>query len=161
MNTDFPIRDTDNMWAGQHGMQTASITKTGSWHACAGWTARGQCKGSVRSVTNTAWANSVVQMNAEGKCFESHTHFLPPHVCYMPYPSHPSYLLILIKFGEEYKLSGCWLCKFLQPPTILYLFGPNILLSTPFSNVFSLWSFLNIRDKSLLIESCCLKLRGL
>jgi hypothetical protein len=35
----------------------------------------------------------------------------------------------------------------LQPPITSSLFGPNILLSTLFSNVFSLCSSLNFRDE--------------
>jgi hypothetical protein len=43
-------------------------------------------------------------------------------------------LIFLIKFGEEYKLRSSSLCPFLQPPVTSSLYGPNILLSTPFSN---------------------------
>jgi hypothetical protein len=51
--------------------------------------------------------------------------FLCPHSCYMPCPSHP------------------------QPPVTSSLFGPNILLSTLFSNTCSLCSSLNVRDQVL------------
>jgi hypothetical protein len=40
------------------------------------------------------------------------------------------YLNIQIMCGEEYKLRNSSLYNFLQPPTISYFFGPNILLST-------------------------------
>jgi hypothetical protein len=42
-------------------------------------------------------------------------------------------LIVLFILGEEYKLWISSLCSFLQPPVTSSLFGPNILLSTPFS----------------------------
>jgi hypothetical protein len=50
-------------------------------------------------------------------------------------------LIIIIMFFEEYKLWR-YSCSFLQS-----LFGPNILLSTPFANTLSLCSSLNVRDQ--------------
>jgi hypothetical protein len=41
--------------------------------------------------------------------------------------------LTIFVFREQYKLWSSSLCSFLQPPTISFLFGPNILFSTLFS----------------------------
>jgi hypothetical protein len=54
-------------------------------------------------------------------------------------------LIILIILGEGYKLLISSLCSFLQPPLNSSLSGPNIPLSTLFSNILSLYSSLNIR----------------
>jgi hypothetical protein len=47
-------------------------------------------------------------------------------------------LIILIMFGYEYNLWSSSLCCFLQSSVTSSLFGPNILLSTLFSNTLSL-----------------------
>jgi hypothetical protein len=43
-------------------------------------------------------------------------------------------LIILVILDKEYKLWSSSLCSFLQSPVTSSLFGPNILLSTLFSN---------------------------
>jgi hypothetical protein len=67
---------------------------------------------------------------------------LLPHTSYMLCSSYPPRLDLLIISGEEYKLCSSLLCSFLQPPVTSSLFGPNILLSTLFSNTFSVCSSL-------------------
>jgi hypothetical protein len=54
-------------------------------------------------------------------------------------------LITLTILGEEYKLCSSSLCSVLQPPVTSSLLGPNILLSTLFSNTLNLCSSLNVR----------------
>jgi hypothetical protein len=49
--------------------------------------------------------------------------------------------------GEEYELQSSSLCSFLRSPVTSFLFGPNILLRTLFSNTLSLYFYLNVRDQ--------------
>ena len=64
-------------------------------------------------------------------------------------PAH----LILLDFinreilGEKYRLLSSSLCSFLHSPVASSLLGPNILLSTIFSNTLSLRSSLNVSDQ--------------
>jgi hypothetical protein len=64
-------------------------------------------------------------------------------------PAHliPLALITLTTLGEEYKPCSYSLCSFLQPPVTSSLFGPNIFLSTLFSNTVNLCSSLKVRDK--------------
>jgi hypothetical protein len=50
-------------------------------------------------------------------------------------------LIILIILGEEYKSRSSSLWIFYHSPVTSSVFGPNILLSTPFPNTLSLCSF--------------------
>jgi hypothetical protein len=48
--------------------------------------------------------------------------------------------------GEEYRPLSSSRCRFLHSLVTSVLLGPNILLSTPFSNPLSLRSSLNVSD---------------
>ena len=63
----------------------------------------------------------------------------------------PAHLIILnvitrIMLGKEYRSLSYSSCSFPHSPVTSSLLGPNILLSTLFSNTLSLRSFLNVSD---------------
>ena len=64
----------------------------------------------------------------------------------------PAHLILLdfitcTKLGEKYRSLSSSLCSFLQSPVTSSLLGPNIFLSTLFSNTISLRSSLNVSDQ--------------
>jgi hypothetical protein len=74
----------------------------------------------------------------------SYMHSYSHHSCYIPCQFHTTWLII----GEEYKLLSSSLSSFLQPLVTSSVLGPNILLSTLFSNTLSLsnWVTLSLGD---------------
>jgi hypothetical protein len=84
-----------------------------------------------------------------------------PHI----FPAHLIFLnLIILIFGEDYRLRISSVCSFLQPPVTSSLLGPNILLTHPHAVFFpycdspvSFWMVsikgAQVRFYSLLIDS--------
>jgi hypothetical protein len=56
-------------------------------------------------------------------------------------------LITRIIFGDEYRSLSSSLCSLLHSPVASSLLGPNILVSTLFSNTLSLCSSLSVRDQ--------------
>jgi hypothetical protein len=56
-------------------------------------------------------------------------------------------LITRIKFDDEYKSLSSSLCSLLHSPVASSLLGPNILLSTLFSNTLSLCTSLSVKDQ--------------
>jgi len=64
------------------------------------------------------------------------------------YPTHLFLLDLIIRiFVEEYRSLISSICSFLHSPVILSLLGPNIFLSTLFSNTLILHSSLSMSDQ--------------
>ena len=80
-----------------------------------------------------------------------------PLMCYMLRSAH--FILIdlitQIIFGEEYRTLGSSLCSILLSPITSPFLGPNVFLSTLFSNTLSLCSSINMTD--LVTCSVCSK----
>jgi hypothetical protein len=72
---------------------------------------------------------------------------LVPHMRYMPCPSHPPCLGPSNYIWQRLQVMELLIIQFSHPPTISSLYGPNILLGTPFSNAVSLCSSLIVRDQ--------------
>jgi len=70
-----------------------------------------------------------------------------PHTCYIPCPSHSSWFYRLNNIWCGILLQSSSLCSLLHSPVSSPLLGPNILLSTLFSNTLSLCSSLNVSDQ--------------
>ena len=64
-------------------------------------------------------------------------------------PAHLIHLdfITRTKLGEQYRSLSSSVCNFLHYPVTPSLLGPNILLSTLFSNTLSLCSFLNVSNQ--------------
>jgi hypothetical protein len=69
-----------------------------------------------------------------------------PHSCYISLPSH-SRLDYSNYTWQRVQITKLLVCNFLHSPIVSSLLGPNILLSTPFSNTFSLCFHLDVREQ--------------
>jgi hypothetical protein len=68
-------------------------------------------------------------------------------MCYVSHQSHcPDLITQIIVSVDENKAWSALLCTFLHYPVISSFLGPNLSLSAPFSNNFSLCSCLIVRD---------------
>ena len=71
----------------------------------------------------------------------------PPHTCYMPRPSHSSQFYQPHNTGWGVHIINFSLRSFLHSPATLTLLGPNILLSTIFSDTLTVSSSVNVSDQ--------------
>ena len=69
------------------------------------------------------------------------------HMCYMPAHRFLFDFIIRKILGEEYRSLSFLLRSFLQSPVTSSLLGPNILLTTLFSNTLSLLFSLNVKNQ--------------
>ena len=76
-------------------------------------------------------------------------------------PAHLDLLDFITRtiLGEDYRSLSSSLCSFLHSPVTSSLLGPNILLSTLFSDTLNLRSSLNVSDQ--IIHHCNLRLKCL
>ena len=80
--------------------------------------------------------------------YQNHLHASPfLHTYYNPHHFIILGLIILMKFGEDYRSSSFSPCSLFHSFVTSPLLGPNISLSTLFSNTIILSSFFNVRDK--------------
>jgi len=66
--------------------------------------------------------------------------------CYMPRLFQPPWFHHPKKFGEAHKLWSSSLCTLLQPPATFSHLGPNILLSTLFSDILKISCSFRVRN---------------
>ena len=71
------------------------------------------------------------------------------HLCCLPYVLHtpPIPFFSILSQTKEYRSLSSLLCSFLHSPVPSSLLGPNILLSTVFSNTLNLCSSLSVNDQ--------------
>jgi hypothetical protein len=70
-----------------------------------------------------------------------------PHMCYMYFTSNPPSIRHSSYIWQKKKFWSCTLGTFFQHSAALFLFSPNILLSTLFPDTLSLCSSLNYKNQ--------------
>jgi hypothetical protein len=83
-----------------------------------------------------------------------------PHSCYIPCQSHPTSLDHSNYTWRRVQIIKPSLCSYRQPPVTSFLFGPNILLNSLFSNILTLYSSLNVREIKALELGCIAREQG-
>jgi hypothetical protein len=71
---------------------------------------------------------------------------MSPHSCHMPHTPHLLQLDKPIYIWRRVQTTQLPFRQFHLPSLTSLLFGPNIFLSTLFSNILNLCSYLNIKD---------------
>jgi hypothetical protein len=69
------------------------------------------------------------------------------HMCYIPYLYHPSWSDHANNIWRKVHIMKLFIMQFLHPTVNSFLLGPNILLSTLFSNTLNLCSSLNMKHQ--------------